>query len=232
MSICSLSHSHLPSANPRHHYGHVLFTGKASTVQQTLCCLQDRPNGPKNWIVVMNPKFLWGLKNHMVSQSGPWALTKMFTLYPGLLNYWSLQYRNHPLKPPQHGITQVPHYWPSVQQIHLNGGLLYRRPVMQHWTLCAFRIMIISTVPSSPMYHPSCSADSVSDGPTMPSHSSKNTDQGQFHVGFMSSLSKSCENMGCPYIELIIQTGHHFAHAMTAELSWHVQNYDLLKSLE
>ena len=26
-------------------------------------------------------------------------------------------------------------------------------------------------------------------------------------------------------LSLMIMTGHNFAHAMTAELSWHVQNY-------
>ena len=31
---------------------------------------------------------------------------------------------------------------------------------------------------------------------------------------------------------IMIQSGHNFAHAMTAELSWHVQNYYLIKSVE
>ena len=30
----------------------------------------------------------------------------------------------------------------------------------------------------------------------------------------------------------MIQSGHNFAHAMTTELSWHVQNCDLTGSLE
>ena len=32
--------------------------------------------------------------------------------------------------------------------------------------------------------------------------------------------------------QIMIQAGHNFAHAMTAELSWHVQNFDLIGSLE
>ena len=32
--------------------------------------------------------------------------------------------------------------------------------------------------------------------------------------------------------KIIIQSGHNFTHFMTAELSWHVQNYDLIGSLE
>ena len=34
------------------------------------------------------------------------------------------------------------------------------------------------------------------------------------------------------YIKIIIQTGHKFAHATTAELLWHVQNCNLIGSLE
>ena len=30
----------------------------------------------------------------------------------------------------------------------------------------------------------------------------------------------------------VIQSGYNFAHTMTAELSWHVQNYDLIRSLD
>ena len=30
----------------------------------------------------------------------------------------------------------------------------------------------------------------------------------------------------------MIQSSHNFAHAMTAQLSWHVQDYDLIGSLE
>ena len=32
--------------------------------------------------------------------------------------------------------------------------------------------------------------------------------------------------------KIIIQSSHNFAHAMTAELSWHVQNCNLIGSLE
>ena len=32
--------------------------------------------------------------------------------------------------------------------------------------------------------------------------------------------------------QIMIQSSHNFAHAMTAELSWHVQNFDLIGSLE
>ena len=32
--------------------------------------------------------------------------------------------------------------------------------------------------------------------------------------------------------KIMIQSGHNFAHDTTAQLSWHVQNYDLIRSLE
>ena len=31
---------------------------------------------------------------------------------------------------------------------------------------------------------------------------------------------------------ILMRSGHNFAHAMTAQLSWHVQNYDVIVSLE
>ena len=31
---------------------------------------------------------------------------------------------------------------------------------------------------------------------------------------------------------LMIQSGHKFAHVTTAQLSWHVQNWDLIESLD
>ena len=34
------------------------------------------------------------------------------------------------------------------------------------------------------------------------------------------------------WIKIMTRSGHNFAHAMTARLSWHVQNYDLIASLE
>ena len=36
----------------------------------------------------------------------------------------------------------------------------------------------------------------------------------------------------CLLWKIMIQSGHNYAHAMTAELSWHVQNCDLLGSIE
>ena len=33
-------------------------------------------------------------------------------------------------------------------------------------------------------------------------------------------------------LKVMIQSGHNFAHVTTAELSWHVQNCDLIRSLE
>ena len=33
-------------------------------------------------------------------------------------------------------------------------------------------------------------------------------------------------------MKILIQSDHNFAHATTAELSWHVQNYDLIGSLQ
>ena len=35
-----------------------------------------------------------------------------------------------------------------------------------------------------------------------------------------------------PMWKLTIRSGHYLAHAMTAELSWHVRNSDLIRSLE
>ena len=32
--------------------------------------------------------------------------------------------------------------------------------------------------------------------------------------------------------KIVIKSCHNFAHAMTAELSWHVQNYDMIGMLE
>ena len=32
--------------------------------------------------------------------------------------------------------------------------------------------------------------------------------------------------------KIVIRSCHNFAHAMTAELSWHVQNYDMIGMLE
>ena len=36
----------------------------------------------------------------------------------------------------------------------------------------------------------------------------------------------------CAYLKTIIRSGHNFALVTTAELSWHVQNCDLIESLE
>ena len=35
-----------------------------------------------------------------------------------------------------------------------------------------------------------------------------------------------------PILIWIIKSGHSFAHAMTAELSWQAQNFDLIPSLK
>ena len=53
-----------------------------------------------------------------------------------------------------------------------------------------------------------------------------------FHKGIMSSWLKYFENF--PFVIIMIlrmQSGHKFAHVMTAQLSWHVQNCDLIGSL-
>ena len=44
----------------------------------------------------------------------------------------------------------------------------------------------------------------------------------------MDVLIKISENDFVPFMILVIQWGHNFAHGITAQLSWHVQNYDLI----
>ena len=52
-----------------------------------------------------------------------------------------------------------------------------------------------------------------------------------FHRGFVSSQLKSHEHFHISVIMiLMIQSGHNFAHVMTAWLSWHVQNCDLIET--
>ena len=46
------------------------------------------------------------------------------------------------------------------------------------------------------------------------------------------SLSKSCCNVCCPYLKIMTKSVDNFTHAMTAQLSWHVQNCNLTWSLE
>ena len=59
-----------------------------------------------------------------------------------------------------------------------------------------------------------------------------NRSRATFHNRFMSSSLKSHKNTRCTLILIvIIKACHNFARAVTAELSWHVQNCDLIESL-
>ena len=49
-----------------------------------------------------------------------------------------------------------------------------------------------------------------------------------FNKSFMSFLSKSYINTLLLKWFSVIQSGHNFAHVMTAMLSWHVQNYYMI----
>ena len=57
-----------------------------------------------------------------------------------------------------------------------------------------------------------------------------------FHKGLKNSQSKSCKKKVCwcvvRTLKVIFSSGHNFAHAMTSKLLWHVQNHDLIWSLE
>ena len=55
---------------------------------------------------------------------------------------------------------------------------------------------------------------------------------GPFHIWFMSFCSKSFTDIHCSYWKNNDSTYHNFAHAMTTKLSWHVQNCDMIQSLE
>ena len=66
------------------------------------------------------------------------------------------------------------------------------------------------------------------------SRSYYDTTQGPISQMFMTSWFKSCENPKILFaliMILMIQSGNKFANAMTAELSWHMQNCDLVWSL-
>ena len=51
------------------------------------------------------------------------------------------------------------------------------------------------------------------------------------HAQSMRSWSKSCKMICCFRWKVMVRSGHNLAHAMTAQLSWHVQNYELIWSL-
>ena len=51
---------------------------------------------------------------------------------------------------------------------------------------------------------------------------------GLFHKVFICSLLKI---LFAQILILLIRSSHNFAHVMTAQLSWYVQNYDLIGSL-
>ena len=40
------------------------------------------------------------------------------------------------------------------------------------------------------------------------------------------------KNMCCSYINIMIKLSHNFTHGTTAELAWHVQNWELIGSWE
>ena len=52
------------------------------------------------------------------------------------------------------------------------------------------------------------------------------------HKEFSSPSSKSHKTYFVLRWKIIMISGYNFAHATTAQLSWHVQNCDLIKSLE
>ena len=51
-----------------------------------------------------------------------------------------------------------------------------------------------------------------------------------FHKGFVSSSPRSRTNMCRLMWKIMIRSCHNFAHAMTAQLSWHVQNSGMIGS--
>ena len=56
--------------------------------------------------------------------------------------------------------------------------------------------------------------------------------QYQFHEMFMSSCSRSSLNTCCWSVKVMIRSCHKFAYAMAAQLSWHMQNCDMIISLD
>ena len=54
-----------------------------------------------------------------------------------------------------------------------------------------------------------------------------------FHNPFVSYKSTTFEDTCCSFtLTIIIRSGYNFVQAVAAELSWHVQNWDLIGSLE
>ena len=43
---------------------------------------------------------------------------------------------------------------------------------------------------------------------------------------------KACQNMSCSHLKIMFRSSYNFAHARTADLSWHVQYSDLIRSFE
>ena len=54
----------------------------------------------------------------------------------------------------------------------------------------------------------------------------------QFHRKPLSLYSEVCEIMYCAYVKNDDQRMSQFEHSMTAHLSWHLQNYDMIWPLQ